>query len=197
MLERRSALASLLGRHPPSTAGGVVGVRLGEVRGFSLTQVAAFPAAMSVVEAKVAAVVGMPAPASAAMPAHGGSWTVFRTGPGQFWLIGPDVSDVAVRLAAEIAPAEGAVTSLSHSRTRIFAEGARAADVLRKGVPLDFALSAFPVGGAAMTGLHHTPILIHRVGEARFEIYAMRTFALTVFEWLADAAQEFGVGVVA
>jgi sarcosine oxidase gamma subunit len=34
------------------------------------------------------------------------------------------------------------------------------------------------------------------VARDRFEIYAMRTFALTVWDWLADAALEFGYEVV-
>ncbi len=51
---------------------------------------------------------------------------------------------------------------------------------------------AFPVGSVALTGVHHTPILLYRTTENRFEIFAMRTFALTVFEWLSDAALEFG-----
>ena len=43
----------------------------------------------------------------------------------------------------------------------------------------------------AMTGLHHTPVLLHCVSENRFELYAMRTFAFDVWEWLEDAALEF------
>jgi sarcosine oxidase gamma subunit len=34
-------------------------------------------------------------------------------------------------------------------------------------------------------------VLVHCVGENRFEIYALRTFAVSVYEWLADAALEF------
>jgi heterotetrameric sarcosine oxidase gamma subunit len=96
-----------------------------------------------------------------------------------------------------IPPAVGAVTSLSHSRTRIVIEGACAHDVLQKGIPLDFDPDAFRVDQAALSGLHHTPILIHRAGAGRYEIYAMRSFALSVWEWLTDAALEFGYDVVA
>jgi heterotetrameric sarcosine oxidase gamma subunit len=42
-----------------------------------------------------------------------------------------------------------------------------------------------------MTGLHHTPVLLHCTAEQRFELYAMRTFAMNVWEWLEDAALEF------
>jgi sarcosine oxidase gamma subunit len=42
-----------------------------------------------------------------------------------------------------------------------------------------------------MTGIHHTPVLVHCTNENRFEIYALRTFALSVHDWLTDAALEF------
>jgi kynureninase len=45
---------------------------------------------------------------------------------------------------------------------------------------------------AALTGLHHTPIMILRSGESRYELYVMRTFALCTWEWLIDAALPFG-----
>ncbi len=83
------------------------------------------------------------------------------------------------------------MTPLSHSRTRIYIEGEPAAEVLKKGIALDFD-GNFPVGAAALTGVHHMPIHLYRPTAARYEILAMRTFAVAVFEWLADAALEFG-----
>ena len=49
------------------------------------------------------------------------------------------------------------------------------------------------IGQFALTGIHHTPVLVHRSGEQRYEIYAMRTFALSVWEWLSDAALPLGL----
>ncbi len=83
------------------------------------------------------------------------------------------------------------LTPLSHSRTRIFIEGVPARDVLSKGIPLDFHPTVFKPGMFAMTGIHHTPVLVHCVSDHRFEIYALRTFALSVYDWLTDAALEF------
>jgi sarcosine oxidase gamma subunit len=34
-------------------------------------------------------------------------------------------------------------------------------------------------------------VLVHCAGENRFEIYALRTFALSVYDWLTDAALEY------
>jgi len=56
-------------------------------------------------------------------------------------------------------------------------------------VPLDFHPEVFRVDHFALTGIHHTPVLIHRTAEDRYDIYALRTYAMTVWEWLTDAAK--------
>ena len=175
MLERRSALATA---HPYSWAA----LTLGEARGFTLTQVAGFGKDF---EAEVAAIAGpLPEKNDQAIAAQGR--TVFRTGPLTFWFVGPENDDLAAKLAGK-----AIVTPLSHSRTRISIEGRAARDVLRKGIPVDLHESVFTPGRFAMTGLHHTPVLLHCVAEHHFALYAMRTFALNLWEWLEDAALEF------
>ena len=174
MLERRSALATA---HPFSWAA----LTLGEVRNFTLIQVAGFGG----FEADVAAVAGaLPQANDQAIESNGR--TIFRTGPQTFWFVGPDKDDLAARLAGK-----AIVTPLSSGRTRISIEGRAARDVLRKGIPIDLHESAFTAGKFAMTGLHHTPVLLHCTADQRFELYAMRTFAMNVWEWLEDAALEF------
>jgi sarcosine oxidase subunit gamma len=109
-----------------------------------------------------------------------------RTGENQFWIIGPENDPIAAKLNGI-----AILTPLSHSRTRIVIEGAPARDVLSKSSPLDFHPTVFKPGMFAMTGIHHTPVLVHCTSENRFEIYALRTFALSVYDWLTDAALEF------
>lgn len=175
MLDRRSALASFKPVSSPM-------ISLGEARDFSLTQAAVFtPDA----ESAIAAVTGaLPPTADKAVASNGRM--IFRTAPLQFWLVGPEDDDLPRRLAGACI-----VTPLSHSRTRIFIEGPAARTVLAKGIPLDFHEAVFTPGMFAMTGLHHTPVLLHCVAAHRFELYAMRTFAANVWEWLEDAALEF------
>jgi sarcosine oxidase subunit gamma len=174
MLDRRSALATA---HPFSWAA----LTLGEVRDFTLTQVAGFGS----FEADVAAIAGaLPTTNDQASDSNGR--TVFRTGPQSFWFVGPENDDLAAELSGK-----AIVTSLSSSRSRISIEGRAARDVLRKGIPIDLHESVFAPGKFAMTGLHHTPVLLHCTAEQRFELYVMRTFAMNVWEWLEDAALEF------
>jgi hypothetical protein len=48
-----------------------------------------------------------------------------------------------------------------------------------------------------LTGLHHTPVLLLRSAQNRYEIFALRTFALSVWEWLTDAALPWGYDITA
>ena len=164
MLERRSALA---------TAAPYVSdtLQMGEVRGFTLMQITGTDKA-----------VGGKLPKEVGVALSRDGHTIFRIGPRQFWLLGDAPPQVS---------ADCNVTPLSHSRTRIYLDGAPARDVLAKAILLDFHDSAFTPGMFAQTGLHHTPVLVHCISETRFELYAMRTFAMSVWEWLTDAGLEF------
>ena len=198
MLEAESALASALAKGGRDGADGRRRCRLGELRGNVLLQVAGFPAMIAEVERVLPSVLGTPLPKALSETVAIGAGRVFRTGPEQFWIVGPAGNgDAEAQLRQVIPPAVGAVTALSHSRTRVVIEGACARAVLRKGIPLDFDPDVFRVDQAALTGLHHTPILVHRAGADRYELYAMRSFALSVWEWLTDAALEYGYDIAA
>ena len=171
MLDRRSALASAKPYASPT-------LQIGEAREFSLLQVAGSSKAITPITGKLPGKVGMATQSNGRI--------LMRTGENQFWIVGSESDDLAAQLR-EIA----ILTPLSHSRTRIFIEGARAREVLSKGIPLDFHPTVFKPGMFAMTGIHHTPVLVHCVSDHRFEIYALRTFALSVYDWLTDAALEF------
>jgi methylglutamate dehydrogenase subunit D len=192
MLERRSALAGAL---ETGGAGDERRLALGEVRGRSLVQVAAFASTLADLASAAEPLLGTALPARIGESVAAGSRRLFKTGPEQFWIVGPEADDLASSLAAALRPDVGAVTPLSHSRTRIFVEGPAARELLAKGIPLDLHLDVFRVDDFALTGLHHTPVLLHRSAPDRYELYAMRTFALSVWDWLTDAALPFGYEV--
>ncbi|QEX23419.1 hypothetical protein FRZ61_33570 [Hypericibacter adhaerens] len=196
MLERRSALAKDLQQGGRDGAAGDRSVKIGEVRGWSLVQAAGFPAEAAAFEAALSGAVGTSLPAKVGEAVTAQGRTLMRVGPEHFWVLGPENDELAARLSASIAPSVGSILPLSHSRTRIFIEGAAARAVLAKGIPLDFDPAVFKIGQFALTGLHHTPVLVHRTGAERYEIYAMRTFAHSIWEWLTDAALPVGYDVV-
>ena len=159
-------------------------------------QVAGFASTRTRLDEAVSAVCGAPVPGRIGSVVRAGALVLMRTGPEQIWIIGPgDRLPVESVLRGDIAPGNGGVISLSHSRTRLFADGPRSRDVLAKGFAVDLHPDVFAVDQFAMTGLDHTPILLHRVSASRYELFAMRTFALTVWDWLTDAALEYGYEV--
>lgn len=195
-LSRQSALAAALRQPGRSGSDGSQRLRMGEVRAWNLVQVAAFASTAAELERVVSAALGVPSlPDKIGKAGDAGARSIFRTGPEQFWVTAPLADNLASWLQEMVPAPMGAVTSLSHSRTRIFIEGEPVREVLARSIPLDFHPSVFAVGQFALSGIHHTPVLVHRAGEQRFEIYAMRTFALSVWEWLSDAALPFGYEV--
>lgn len=175
MLDHISALASAKPYASPV-------LTIAERAGFTLTQVAGLDAAF---EAKLSnAVGGLPHKVGVAQ--HNGDRTLLRIGPSQFWIIGPERDGLAAQLQGLCA-----VTPLTSSRTRIALEGAPARQVLAKLMPIDFHPAVFTPGHFVLTGLHHTPVTVHCTGENAFDIYAMRTFALNVWEVVTDAALAF------
>jgi len=196
VFERQSVLAGVLKHSSRDGAGGQRRLRIGEARGWNLVQVAAFAATMAELEKVVRPLLGADLPVRVGEAATAGARRILKTGPEQFWIITRDGEDLVPPLQTAVAPAIGAVTPLSHSRTCIFVEGLPARELLSTGIALDFDPDVFRPGCFALTGLHHTPILIHRSGENRYELYAMRTFALFAWEWLVDAALPFGYDIV-
>jgi sarcosine oxidase subunit gamma len=196
MLERRSALEAAIAAGGRDGADGRRACRLGEIRGWWLVQAAGFAWTMNEVERALAPVLGGRLPPRVGETARLDGRLVLRTGPEQVWVLGREGDDAAPRLLEVVPAASGAATPLSHSRSRIFIEGRPARTVLAKGIPLDLHPEVFAVGQAALTGLHHTPVLLFRAGEDRYELWAMRSFALACWEWLADAALEFGYDTV-
>jgi sarcosine oxidase subunit gamma len=156
----------------------------GEVRGWALVQAAAFHSTHAEFREALRSVLGSDLPAAIGQVIRANGRMLLKTGAEQYWIITPEADDIRLDLPAQM----GAITSLSHSRTCMYIEGAQAAAVLAKGVPLDFHPDVFRVDHFALTGIHHTPVLIHRSAQDRYEIYALRTYALTVWEWLTDAA---------
>lgn len=122
------------------------------------------------------------------------------TGPGS-WLIAfnENAAEAIVDSFRDI-PCGGsvAVADLSHGRTVIRIGGGACRDVLAKGCAIDFHPRRFLAGDCAQTNLAGISILIHAVtDEPVYDLFVPRGFALSAWEWLLDAALEFGCRVEA
>lgn len=201
MPERHSALRSAEPRagrrepQPPARRS-----IIGEVRGFALLQVAAFPGTVVALRSAVRLTLGVDLPQDLTASRRGGEFCVFKVGAERFWIVGADDTRAAVTawsnsVREAVPPAMGSVTSLSHARTRLFIEGPAARAVLSQGIALDLHPDAFRCEGSALTALEDTPVLLHRTGPERYELYVLRTYAGWIWEWLTDAALPLGYEV--
>ena len=118
-----------------------------------------------------------------------------RSGPEEFLLVGDDYSDRTTLLRASVGADTGSVTDLSHARCRIHIEGGQCRTVLNKLFALDLRESAFVIGDIAMTGTHHVPSTLHRLGAEAFDLYVFSTYAYDQLATVLDAAQEYGVAL--
>ncbi|MCP5366446.1 MAG: hypothetical protein H6906_02910 [Hyphomicrobiales bacterium] len=174
MLRSPLALAAV-----PAPDGREPGVTLHELRPAGLALVAAWPATLDRVEAILR-----------------GPDRVLTLGPGRFLVVGADADPVPA--LAEVLEVETAVvTDLGHARSVFRVAGPRAQDLLQKDLAFDLDPAAFAPGATAQAAIHHVGVIVHRRGEAEFELYCFRGFALSLWEWLADAALEYGCRVEA
>lgn len=195
MFERNSALVGVIKHGGRDGADGRRLLRIGEVRNWSLVQIAAFATTAEQLDQVVRPLIGASLPLHVGQAITADMRCLLKTGPEQFWIITDDTDDLVPDLQAAVTPHIGAVTPLSHSRTCIFVEGISARGLLSTGIALDLHPDAFRMNDFALTGLHHTPILIHRSAENRYNLYTMRTFALWAWEWLIDAALPYGYDI--
>jgi heterotetrameric sarcosine oxidase gamma subunit len=104
---------------------------------------------------------------------------------------------VETRLSEAIA-GSGAVTDVSGGRVALRIGGAKPRALLAKGCPLDLHPSAFRSGTCAQSVLAQVSVLIHALGDGEdFDLYAARSYAVHLWQWLTDAAAEFGYRVAA
>jgi sarcosine oxidase subunit gamma len=118
-----------------------------------------------------------------------------RSGPEEFLLVGDDYGDRTTLLRATVGADTGSVTDLSHARCRIHIEGPQCRTVLNKLFALDLRESAFAINDIAMTGTHHVPSTLHRLGVDAFDLYVFSTYAYDQLAAVLDAAQEYGVAL--
>lgn len=186
MAERRSALAHL-------TANAVDGARvsISEVRPAALLQIQAWPDTLATVDAVITQLLEIADPPQLGRAAwfHGGS--ICATAPGRYF-VSTTADDVAASLRTAFSSQDAAITDISHGRTVLRLEGEAAADLLARCVPLDFDAGVFPIDRVAETAIHHAGVLIHRLTETSFEVWALRSFAESLVEWLLDAGAELG-----
>ncbi len=193
MLEQTSAIAANLAAGGRDGADGRRTLAIGEVHGWVLVQLGVFAGRETEFAAAVAPVLGASLPSAGAVHSSGRA-RIYSTARDQYWVVGADAA-LADELSAAMDPAVGTVTSLSHARVRIAIRGAAARALLAGLLTVDLDPAVFTVGQAQQTGLHHTGVLCERSGEDRYELYVLRTYAVSSWECVVDAALPFGYDI--
>jgi sarcosine oxidase subunit gamma len=176
-------------------AAGQIGVQVSAGMLPSVTLISTWISGIDGLLAALVNVFGAPAPQRIGQTASTEFGLLMRTGPEEFLLVGDDHSDRTTLLRASIDADTGAVTDLSHARCRIHIEGPQCRTVLNKLFALDLREAAFAIGDIALTGTHHVPSMLHRLGADAFDLYVFSTYAYDQLSTLLDAAQEYGVGL--
>lgn len=190
MVERASALDG----HTEPRRFGLVdadgpGIRLAERRLQSAWLIAAWPDRLDRAGAVAAQAAGVDAAPGPGLSATGEGGTLMRVEPLK-WLM---VSEREVPRPA-LESDDGTVLDLGHARTVIHVSGPRAVELMARMVPLDLRPAHFADGAVAASVLHHVGVTI-LARDGGFDVFALRSFGLAVWEALADAAAQFGCEV--
>jgi sarcosine oxidase subunit gamma len=125
-----------------------------------------------------------------------GERIAMRLGPDEWLLSGPDAETARIAQDVEAARAglRHSLVDVSHRHVALSVVGARAADLINSGCPLDLSLSMFPGGCATRTLLGKAEVILAKTDDLpSFEVECGRSFAAYVRDFLLEAAREFRV----
>lgn len=189
-----SALAGLAVPGRYGRTGGEPGVTIAERVGLGLATVAARKGAP--LRAAVKASYGVTLPDNSKV-GQGSEVSFIGYGPGQWLAVSETLRNGT--LAKELGQSLRGLASISdHSggRTVLRLSGARARDVLAKGLPIDLHPRSFGPGSAVTSTISLMGVQLWQVDEApTYEIALFRSVSASFWRWLTASAAEFGYEV--
>lgn len=122
-----------------------------------------------------------------------GDLSIIWLAPTRWLVVSPDQGAGVLETSLRDACGDsGAIIDVSHGRTVIRLSGENARTVLMKGAPLDFHKKVFTPGRAAQSAISQCGAVITCPAKDTFDVYVFRAFGQHIWEWLIDAAGEFG-----
>ncbi|WP_192250538.1 sarcosine oxidase subunit gamma [Mesorhizobium silamurunense] len=146
----------------------------------TIVQVEGWPETQAAFEAELSRQLGAALPAAFGEALPVGGWLAVRLAPRRFWLIAEGRS----KPNWSIDPALGCSVSLGEGRMRLKLSGQHTFDVLGACVAIDWDSPQAKPGSALQTGFHHVPVLLLRTGTEACDIFAPRSFAQSLIDWL-------------
>jgi heterotetrameric sarcosine oxidase gamma subunit len=111
---------------------------------------------------------------------------VRHVGPGEWLLVSGD--------GAQAPQIDGAmVVDQSHGRTLFRLSGPDSIAILMRGVAVDLAGGALPIGGSTSMAFGHLSINLARIAENAFEVIVGRSFAESLYHDVRQAGRAFGL----
>ena len=198
MADEPQRLSALKGVLEPGIFGArTPGITLCERRNLSIVQVAAYADTAQTTRNIIEDFIGALPPSEPNRSIAAGAAQICWIGPHKWWIVQTDRPRDANSLARELGD-RAAVTTQGHGRTCIRLSGPSARDLLPKGCTLDFHPGHFTVGDCAQTNLGHVNSVINCIDDApEFDLFIPRSYAVSFWEWITDAAMEFGYKVIA
>ena len=126
-----------------------------------------------------------------------GERAAMRLGPDEWLLSGPEgaTPQIALEVGTALAGLHHSLVDVSHRHVALSVSGARAADVINSGCPLDLAPPAFPAGYATRTLSGKAEVILAKTDDLpSFDIECGRSFAAYVHDFLLEAARELRAG---
>ena len=194
---RQSALASAIPATQGNAAPGDAGVMLGERPFSGKINLRGDPESVEFLAA-VSGILGFGLPREANTVAGNGGVKALWLGPDEWLVVTPPEKDQALleKLSEGLKGIHAAVTDVGDGRFTMSVSGPRARDLLAKGCGLDLHPRLFGTGRCAQSLLARVPVLVHQTHDApTFEVTVNRNMAVYLWEWLADAALEYGFAV--
>lgn len=197
MIERRSAVHTLLTQEAKKYTVAEPAVLLTERHPLAILQVSAFNQTHQETEALLSSTLNIALP----LPNHLTSnqiLSVRNTAPGVWQIVGDAyelISAQALRTALE---STATVVDLSHARSVFLVSGSAATKTIAKFCGLDLEANQFPTGSATNTRFEHISMTLARTDDApTFELMVFRGYAQHVGESLIEGAAEFGLKILA
>lgn len=149
----------------------------------TLIQIAGWPGDFEDSAGKILKALGFDGVGGYGVAQSAGDARAFRIAPERVLIRLPDRAaweKAAENIDAAVTP----VVDLSHARTVIGIDGAAAADLIARFLPIDLHDSVFGPGRFALSGLHAIPVMLHRRADGgagpAYELYVPTTWAASV-----------------
>jgi sarcosine oxidase subunit gamma len=125
---------------------------------------------------------------------HSQTTTVLALGPDEWMLVGR--ADVPPGLSQAARRAGGALVDTAGGWVSIAANGPKIRDLLNKGCALDLRPDRFPPGQCARTLFMRVSMIMLACADDEFELMVPASYAVSVWQALCVAAEEWGYEVL-